>query len=737
MILMDADLTHGNTSDGWGGARVLVVGGSSGIGAGTVAYFTAAGAEVLVADVNPPSDDAIQYVRCDLREPASIEDLIKTAGPGWDVLAHVAGVPGTWPAVDVLNVNFLGMRHLVRGMLDQLNPGGSAVVVASTAGMLWQHRIAILDKLLAVDTVPDLQAWVDAEGASYPAYNLSKEAAVLVVKRLATHAWTNNGIRINAVSPGPVETAILPDFESTMGKEFLDSVSATVGRHARVEDIVPVIAFLSSPAAGWVIGQRHPRRCRLHFFARQCSPLIHPLSPPNTTTRPKAPMTVAYPPAAGRQYSDLDISDPEFWGQHFDVRDETFAQLRAADGLSWHRPLESIYGLVEPGFWALTRRADIVYASQHPELFTSAQGVALNPLPIEIQRISTFFLAMDPPEHTVYRRLISSAFTPKQLRRIEDQIHRNAVQIVDDLVGAGEIDFVKACSARLPMLTIAEMLGVAADKRERVAQAGEAIFSSSDEDYASRQDRAEFAMREMQLLVDTAIDLAKFRRRQPGEDLMTNIVNAEVDGTRITDEQIGAFMILLTSAGNDTTKQTTTHAMKALVDHPEQRAWLMEDFDARIGPAIEEFVRWTTPVIQFARFATQDTELAGQKIAAGDKVGLFYCSANRDESEFTDPTELRPRTIAEPTNRLRRTGAALLPRQPTGEGGAATSVPRTVDSSSPNRIRGARVPAEQLRARHQTPTGVRTVIGRGISLTGWNPVLARSSARHPGHIRHG
>jgi cytochrome P450 len=348
-------------------------------------------------------------------------------------------------------------------------------------------------------------------------------------------------------------------------------------------------------------------------------------------------MTVTHPPAAEREYSALNISDPEFWAKPFDERDQTFARLRAADGLSWHQPLESIFGLVEPGFWALTRRADVVFASQHPELFTSAQGVALNPLPIEIQRISTFFLTMDPPEHTVYRRLISSAFTPKQLRRIEAQIQRNAVQIVDDLIGAGDVEFVKACSARLPILTIAEMLGIAADKRERVAQAGEAIFSSSDDEYATFEERAEFSMREMQLLVDTAIDLARFRRTQPGEDLMTNIVNAEVDGTRLTDEQIGAFMILLTSAGNDTTKQTTSHAMKALVEHPEQRAWLMEDFDNRIGLAIEEFVRWTTPVIQFARFATQDVELAGQPIAAGDKVGLFYCSANRDEAAFTEP----------------------------------------------------------------------------------------------------
>jgi cytochrome P450 len=118
---------------------------------------------------------------------------------------------------------------------------------------------------------------------------------------------------------------------------------------------------------------------------------------------------------------------------------------------------------------------------------------------------------------------------------------------------------------------------------------------------------------------------------------MTSIVNAEVDGHRLTDEEIGAFLILLSSAGNDTTKQTTSHAMLALVNNPEQRDWLMEDFDGRITWAIEEFVRWSSPVLQFARFATQDTEIAGQQINAGDKLVLFYCSANRDETVFDEP----------------------------------------------------------------------------------------------------
>ena len=347
-------------------------------------------------------------------------------------------------------------------------------------------------------------------------------------------------------------------------------------------------------------------------------------------------MTVASPPQA-REYSPSDITSHAFWSQPFAVRDATFARLRAGDGLSWHAPMSSLFPMEEDGFWALTRRADIAFASQQPELFTSAQGVALDPMPAEVQRIATFFLTMDPPEHSVYRRLISSAFTPRNVRRIEAQIHKNAVAVVDDLVGAGDIDFVAACSARLPMMTITEMLGVPSSEREAVAKAAEKLFSMSDDEYSTLEQRAENTINEMMLLSSTGIELAKHRRRHPGDDLMTSIVNAEVDGHRLTDEEVGAFLILLASAGNDTTKQTTSHAMLAPVDNPAQRDWLLEDFEGRIGSATEEFVRWASPVLQFARFATEDVEIAGQRISAGDKVGLFYCSANRDETVFTNP----------------------------------------------------------------------------------------------------
>ena len=323
------------------------------------------------------------------------------------------------------------------------------------------------------------------------------------------------------------------------------------------------------------------------------------------------------------------------------VRDETFAQLRAGEGLTWHRPFPSMFPMEEPGYWALTRRADIAYVSQHTEVFTSAQGVALDPMPAEIQHFASFFLTMDPPRHTTYRRLISSAFTPRNVRQIEEHVHRSAVRIVDGLVGAGDIDFVEACSARLPMLTIMEMLGVPKADQPAVAKAAEKLFGLSDDEYSTIEERAQVTINEIMLLNSTGVELAKFRRANPADDLMTSIVNAEVDGHRLSDEEIGAFLILLASAGNDTTKQSTTHVMMALVENPAQRDWLMEDFQKRIGPAVDEFVRWSSPVLQFARFVTEDTEINGYPVSAGDKVGLFYCSANRDESVFEEQGQFK------------------------------------------------------------------------------------------------
>lgn len=340
-------------------------------------------------------------------------------------------------------------------------------------------------------------------------------------------------------------------------------------------------------------------------------------------------------------YHRLNISAPEFWSADFPTRDKTFAELRAEDGLSWQPPTSSVFPHSETGYWAVTRHADIKFVSVNNDIFVSSLGISVDPMPAEVQQAASFILAMDDPKHALYRRLISKTFTPNQIRRIEGQIRANATEIVDHLIerlrDGEEIDFVAECAAKLPMRTISDMVGIAREDQEAVAYAAESLFSGTDEDYTSFEDRATHALTQLGVLTNTALELAQRRRREPDDDLMTALVNAELDGHRMTDDDIAAFTVILSTAGNDTTKQTTSHAFKALADHADQRAWLLEDFDNRIGTAVEEFVRWATPVLNFARHAVIDTELAGVPIKAGEKVGIFYCSANRDEAVFDRP----------------------------------------------------------------------------------------------------
>ncbi|MQY29192.1 cytochrome P450 [Nocardia aurantia] len=340
---------------------------------------------------------------------------------------------------------------------------------------------------------------------------------------------------------------------------------------------------------------------------------------------------------ATRPEHDVDISSKAFWDKPFDERERSFARLRAEPGPTWHPPLPADFPYTEAGFWAATTHQDIVHVSKHPELFSSAEGVAVSPMPKEPQIAMSFFLTMDPPEHTIFRKLISAAFTPRQVNRIQHQIERNAKDIVDTLVGAGEVDFVTACSSLLPMYTVSDMIGIAPADREPVRQAAETLFGAGEEAISTDQDTLTVMIAQVELLRNAAIEIAEARRRRPEEDLMTNIVQAEVDGHRLTNDQIGAFMILLSSAGNDTTKQTTSHAMLALDRNRDQRDRLLADWDTRIGPAVDEFVRWSTPVMDFSRTAVTDTEIRGSKIRAGDKVALFYCSGNRDAAVFDRP----------------------------------------------------------------------------------------------------
>jgi NAD(P)-dependent dehydrogenase (short-subunit alcohol dehydrogenase family) len=235
--------------------KVVVVGAASGIGAAAALLFHANGDYVLGVDQRPCEVPVGDFEQVDLRNREDIDAFLARIGTGWDVLAHVAGVPGTHPATDVLAVNYLGFKLMAEGMLPLMRRGGAIVGVGSIAGLAWQQRAADIAGLLNAETVAEVAAWQAEQDPNYPAYSTSKEALLVFAKKLAPTAWNDYGVRVNTVSPGPVETPILRDFEKSMGKDMLDAVRTTVGRHATVADVAPVIAFLTSSDASWVVGQ--------------------------------------------------------------------------------------------------------------------------------------------------------------------------------------------------------------------------------------------------------------------------------------------------------------------------------------------------------------------------------------------------------------------------------------------------------------------------------------------------
>ncbi|TQK30336.1 cytochrome P450 [Arthrobacter sp. SLBN-53] len=352
-------------------------------------------------------------------------------------------------------------------------------------------------------------------------------------------------------------------------------------------------------------------------------------------------MPTPIPTAPGKPaFDDLDVSAREFWSQTAPERETTFAELRRRRPVSWQRPIEaSLMPLPpEPGYWAVVRHADIVEVSRNSEVFISSRGVHMEPVPEDIIEASLSFLGMDGEKHAKIRGLVRAAFTPRAVNRLIDSIEANSVRIVGELAEAGSgCDFVRNCAVKLPLVTISDMMGVPDSQRDAVRDAADAMVSVTDPTFLGDRNPLEVMVGNQMFLHAIAVEMAQDRRRSPQDDIMTNLVEAEVNGERLTDAEIGAFMILMSVAGNDTTRQTTSLTMRALTEFPAQRAWLTEDFDGRIDTAIEEFVRWSTPVMTFSRTASRDYELAGQLITAGDKVVMMYSSGNRDETVFDDP----------------------------------------------------------------------------------------------------
>ncbi|MVU80716.1 cytochrome P450 [Nocardia sp. ET3-3] len=339
-----------------------------------------------------------------------------------------------------------------------------------------------------------------------------------------------------------------------------------------------------------------------------------------------------------RPFHPIELSSKSFWAKTAQERELSFAVLREHSPVSWQPQVEDPWMPEDiPGYWAIVRHRDIVEVSRRNDVFISGEGVTFENLPPDVLRGSQSILAMDPPDHTKIRKLISAAFTPKQVQRIEDQIKANARAIVDGIAKTGEAEVVSQISAILPMLTVCDMIGIDRSEQPQVAHAAEIITGWNDPEVRGGRDRAEALAEVGWYLTKLGRRIAKERRQEPTGDLMSALVNAEVDGQRLNDVELSSFFTLLCVAGTDTTRQTATHTIKALTDFPEQRAWLLEDFDGRIKTATEEMVRWASPVMTFKRTCVQDYELAGQRIRAGEKVVMFYPSGNWDTTVFTDP----------------------------------------------------------------------------------------------------
>ncbi|GAA2311895.1 cytochrome P450 [Streptomyces kunmingensis] len=333
----------------------------------------------------------------------------------------------------------------------------------------------------------------------------------------------------------------------------------------------------------------------------------------------------------------FDFTDPDLLQDR--VPYPEFARLRQTEPVRWIAQEPGISGFADAGYWAVTRHADVKYVSTHPELYSSNLNTAVIRFNSSIQRDQIevqkmIMLNMDPPEHTRVRQIVQRGFTPRAIRSLEEALRTRAHDIVTTALRHagpdGTFDFVTNVAVELPLQAIAELIGIAQDDRSRVFDWSNKMVAYDDPEYAITEEiGAEAAME----IVGYAMNLAAERKQCPAKDIVSQLVAAEDEGNLSSDE-FGFFVILLAVAGNETTRNAITHGMHAFLTHPDQ--WELYKRE-RPSTTAEEIVRWATPVVSFQRTATQDTELGGQKIRAGDRVGIFYSSANHDPEVFEDP----------------------------------------------------------------------------------------------------
>lgn len=328
------------------------------------------------------------------------------------------------------------------------------------------------------------------------------------------------------------------------------------------------------------------------------------------------------------------LNDEPLWANGSANRADVFRRLRDEAPVVFLAEPEIPTFETGPGYWSLTRYDDVMHVSRHPDLFCSGNGTNIVDLPVEISEFMGSMINMDAPRHTRLRMIVNRAFTPKRVARIDHDVRVKAREIVMSVADRGECDFVHDVAAQLPLQVICEMMGIPRDSWERIFELTNVILGAGDPELAPDMATLMGAVMEM---TQIAHAVGEDRRANPTDDLVSAMMHAEVDGEHLDPMEMASFFILLSAAGNETTRNAISHGLLAITAHEDQRAVWQSDVEGVTPTAVEEIVRWASPVVHFRRTATADTEIAGVPIARGDKVVMWYESANRDERHFADP----------------------------------------------------------------------------------------------------
>jgi cytochrome P450 len=340
---------------------------------------------------------------------------------------------------------------------------------------------------------------------------------------------------------------------------------------------------------------------------------------------------------------DADISDHDAWTRC--VPHATFARLRRENPVAW---VEEADG--GRGYWAVTRYADAIQVSRDYETFTSAQGIRLEDMDAEETEARRTLMETDPPEHTRYRRLVSRGFTPRVVETYEAAIRALAAEVLDRAVPLGQFDFVEQVAMELPMRMLGRMMEISDDDGHQLVHWGDALLGNADPEFTDHPvdlvDTDDYRLLPFRSPVSLKIfeyadRIAAQRRATPGNDVVSQLLAPTTDGQPLTDQEFKNFFTLVVSAGNDTTRYSIAHGLWALLQHPQlYDAWRVAHLagdTALTASAVEEILRTGSVTTHFRRTATRDVELGGRRIAAGDKVVIYYISANHDEDRFPTP----------------------------------------------------------------------------------------------------